>query len=215
MFSARRYARDQLEAQCREVLTPSRTRSALGGHDLSNLECWRSEFDSDACRSGRLLCQPPRSLPPRHGRRRRQYPTIRRIPFNGAGRCFCRNGYGADGCVVSCTGLCRAYDDAGPVGIDGRGLSGILLRPRGHHTGDVQQATKDAPGREARQTTTIPCVISSTTSNGTSNSMGIVTVQWGGSCSKAWLPTRRRGMNGLCAPPATASKPGSSFGMAH
>src|ERR1700724_3624999 len=57
--------------------------------------------------------------------------------------------------------------------------------------------------------TTIPCVISSTTSIGTSNSMGIVTVQWGGSCSKAWLPTPRRGMNGLCGPRATASKPGS------
>src|SRR5882672_2426864 len=67
----------------------------------------------------------------------------------------------------------------------------------------------------SRVTTTIPCVISSTTSNGTLSSMATVTVQWGGSCSKGWSRTRRRGTNGLCAPRATASRPGSSFGMAH
>ena len=60
----------------------------------------------------------------------------------------------------------------------------------------------------------ILCVISSTTSNGTSSSMATVTVQWGGSCSKLWSRTRRKGTNGLCAPRATASRPGSSFGMA-
>jgi Protein of unknown function (DUF3050) len=52
-------------------------------------------------------------------------------------------------------------------------------------------------------------------SNGTSSSMATVTVQWGGSCSKGWSRTRRRGTNGLCAQRATASRPGSSFGMAH
>jgi hypothetical protein len=51
--------------------------------------------------------------------------------------------------------------------------------------------------------------------NGTSSSTAIVTVQWGGSCSKAWLRTRRRDTNGLCTPRATASAPGSSFGTAH
>ena len=61
-------------------------------------------------------------------------------------------GYGADRCAASCASLCRAYDGAGPVGVDGRGLSGILLRPRGHHPGDVQQASKDAPWREAATT---------------------------------------------------------------
>ena len=35
---------------------------------------------------------------------------------------------------------------------------------------------------------------------GTSSSMATVTVQWGGSCSKVWSRTRRRGTNGLCAP---------------
>jgi len=64
-------------------------------------------------------------------------------------------------------------------------------------------------------TTTIPCVISSTTSNDTSSSMATATVQWGGSCSKVWSRTRRRGTNGPCAPRATASRPGSSFGTAH
>ena len=66
----------------------------------------------------------------------------------------------------------------------------------------------------ARGTTMIPCVISSTTSIGISNSTGIVTVQWGGSCSKVWLPTRRRGTSGLCAPRAIVSRPGLSFGTA-
>jgi hypothetical protein len=32
------------------------------------------------------LCQPPRSLPPRHGGRRRQYAPIRYVPLAGAGR---------------------------------------------------------------------------------------------------------------------------------
>jgi len=35
---------------------------------------------------------------------------------------------------------------------------------------------------------------------GTSSSMATVTVQWGGSCSKVWSRTRRRGTNGLWAP---------------
>jgi hypothetical protein len=49
MFSARPCARDPPEAQCRKMLTPARTRPALGGRDrLSNLERWQSEFDSDA-----------------------------------------------------------------------------------------------------------------------------------------------------------------------
>ncbi len=67
----------------------------------------------------------------------------------------------------------------------------------------------------ARGTATIPCVISSTTSIGTSSSMATVTVQWDGNCLKVWSRTRPRGTNGLCAPRATASRPGSSFGMAH
>jgi Protein of unknown function (DUF3050) len=46
----------------------------------------------------------------------------------------------ADRRAASCAILCRAYDGAGPVGVDGGSLSGILLRPRGHHPGDVQQA---------------------------------------------------------------------------
>src|SRR5258707_12271124 len=63
--------------------------------------------------------------------------------------------------------------------------------------------------------TTSPCVTSSSTSSGTSSSTAIVTVQWGGSCWKAWSGTRRRDTNGLCTPRATASGPGSSFGTAH
>ena len=67
----------------------------------------------------------------------------------------------------------------------------------------------------AKQQQRSPCVISSTTSIGTSNSMATVMAQWGGSCSKVWSRTRRRGTNGLCAPRAAASRPGSSFGTAH
>ena len=36
----------------------------------------------------------------------------------------------------------------------------------------------------------------------------------GESCSKLWSRARRKGTSGLCAPRATASRPGSSFGMA-
>ena len=100
----------------------------------------------------------------------------------------------------------------GPVGVDGGGLSGILLRPRGHHPGDVQQAPEDAS--RARGAITILCIISATTSNGTSSLMATVTDQWAGSCSKVWWRTRRRGTNVLCTPHATASKPGLTFGMA-
>ena len=39
--------------------------------------------------------------------------------------------------------------------------------------------------RSLARGTMLPCVISSTTSNGTSSSMAIVTVQWGRNCSKA------------------------------
>jgi hypothetical protein len=44
-----------------------------------------------------------------------------------------------------------AYDDAGPVWVDGGGRGGIFLRSRGHYPGDVQQTSKDAPWNEARQ----------------------------------------------------------------
>ena len=60
----------------------------------------------------------------------------------------------------------------------------------------------------------IRCVISSTTSSGTSSSMATVTVQWGESCWKVWSRARRKETNGLCALRATASRPGLSFGMA-
>ena len=36
-------------------------------------------------------------------------------------------------------------------GFDGRGLGRIFLRSRGHHSGDVQQASKDARWRDVRQ----------------------------------------------------------------
>ena len=61
----------------------------------------------------------------------------------------------------------------------------------------------------------IACVILSITSSGTLSSMVTVTVQWEGNCSTIWSRTLRKGTNALCAPPATASRPGSSFGMAH
>src|SRR6266850_2347456 len=48
----------------------------------------------------------------------------------------------------------------------------------------------------------------------TFRSMATVTVQWGESCSKLLSRARRKGTSGLCAPRATASRPGSSFGMA-
>ena len=61
----------------------------------------------------------------------------------------------------------------------------------------------------------IACAISSTTSSGTSSSMATVMVQWAGPCSTIWSAIRRNGTNALCAPRATASRPGSTFGMAH
>ena len=78
----------------------------------------------------------------------RQFETFRSLARVGTS---VEAGYGADRRAASCPSLCRAYDDAGPVGVDGRGLGGIFLRSRGHHPGDVQQTSKDAPWREARQ----------------------------------------------------------------
>jgi len=55
----------------------------------------------------------------------------------------------------------------------------------------------------------------STISSGTLSSMVTVTGQWGGSCSMDWLRTRRRRTSGRCTQRATASRLGSTFGMAH
>jgi hypothetical protein len=57
-----------------------------------------------------------------------------------------RWGSGADRLAGSCPSFCRAYDDAGPVGVDGGGLGRIFLRSRGHHSGAVQQASKTLAG---------------------------------------------------------------------
>ena len=167
----------------------------------------------DGCRSGWLLCQPPRSLPPRHGGRRRQHPPIRHVPLAGAGRYFGRSGYGADRCAASCASLCRAYDERWP----GRGRRKRSWRHS--FTAARTSSRRCSAGFKRRSLaqgrTTILCVISSTTSIGTSSSMATVTDQWGGSCSKVWSRTRRRGTNVLCTLHATASKPGLTFGMAH
>src|ERR1700687_3900586 len=40
----------------------------------------------DGCRSGRLLCYPPQTLPPPQGGRRPKPPPIRHVPLPGAGR---------------------------------------------------------------------------------------------------------------------------------
>ena len=110
----------------------------------------------------------------------RQFDTFRSLAQVGD---FGRRGPGADWRAGSCPSFCRAYDDAGPVGVDGRGLRLVFLHYRG---ASFRRCSAGFKRRSlARGTTMLPCVISSTTSNGTSSSMAIVTVQWGRNCSKA------------------------------
>ena len=57
----------------------------------------------------------------------------------------------ADRCTYPCASLCCAHDGARQFGLDGRGLGGLLLRPRGHHPGDVSAASRHALWRQAQQ----------------------------------------------------------------
>jgi hypothetical protein len=94
--------------------------------------------------------------------------------------------------------------------IDGS-VGGVLLWPRGHHSGDVQQAAKDKdPPRCAERSVAPFCLLS----NGTLSSMVTVTGQWGGSCWTDWLLARRRRTSVRCTQRAAASRLGSTFGMA-
>jgi hypothetical protein len=100
-----------------------------------------TDFDPDGTYASHLYLRAMGDV----GASTRQFDMFRACRRSRRGR------LGADRCTAACAAFRCAYNGASQLGHDGGGPSGILLRPRRHHPGDVPKSSSNALWSDARK----------------------------------------------------------------